>query len=189
MNEQDEDFSYHSVAQRKNLGWFLPRPNKSKYRGGMPLYCEKWLVELALDILCERDEEVKILNLFCGMNQYGTRVDLNPEVEPDYLLDSHECSEVLLKEEGKYDVILADPPYSNKEANMLYPDVKLPKLDYESWTYECQRLLRPGGLLIIYHKYLVPNPNWARFRIVKRVFIASRILHVPRVAIYFQMKK
>jgi len=154
----------------------------------MPLFCEKWLIELAFDILCTRDEEVRVLNLFCGMNQIGTRVDLNPEVEPDYLLDAHECSETLLKKEGKFDIILAYPQYYNKEDKSLYPDVKLPKLDYESWTYECQRLLNHGGLLIIYHKYLVSNPNWAKFKIVKRVFIGNRIKHVPRIAVYFQFK-
>lgn len=184
-----EDASYHGRAQKKNTAWFLPRPNKHKYKGGMPLFCEKWLVELALDILCVRDEDVRILNLFCGMNRYGVRVDLNPEVEPDYLLDAHECSEPLLKKEGKFDIILADPPYSNKEAAKLYSGVKLPRLDYESWTYECERLMNPNGLLIVYHKFLMPNPNWVKFRIVKRVFVASRIRHLPRIAVYFQFKK
>jgi len=35
----------------------------------------------------------------------------------------------------------------------------------------------------------MPNPNWAKFKVIKRVFIGTRIYHTLRVAIYFQYKK
>ncbi|HDY86882.1 MAG TPA: hypothetical protein ENH82_02065 [bacterium] len=179
---------YDTENQRKNLAWFLPRPKPDHYKGGMPLGCEDWLIELAKDIICDKDREknFKILNLFCGMNKHGVRVDLNPEVKPDYLLDAHLCSKELLEKEGKFDLIIADPPYSNKEAKEIYSEVKLPKLSYELWTYECDKLLKVGGILIIYHKYLMPNPNWGAFEVAKRVFIGTRTYHLPRVAIYFK---
>ena len=43
--------TYKSETQNKNIAWFLPRPKKDRYKGGMPLYCEEWLVHLAKDIL------------------------------------------------------------------------------------------------------------------------------------------
>ena len=72
----------------KNIAWFLPRPKPDHYKGGMPLYAEEWLIELAKDILSKKDGASlvvpKILNLFCGMNKIGTRIDINPKVKPDY---------------------------------------------------------------------------------------------------------
>src|SRR5262249_13161379 len=135
-------------TQSKNLAWLLPRPKPDKYRGGMPLHCEEWLIALAKDLLGKR--EIKLLNVFCGMNKYGFRVDIKPDVKPDLVADIHQLSRFVKKE--KFDVILADPPYSNEEANKLYGT---PKLIYKQWTRECEKLLVPGGLLIVYHKYLI----------------------------------
>jgi len=43
---------YNSKSQtEKNIAWFLPRPKPDHYKGGMPLYCEEWLIDLAEDIL------------------------------------------------------------------------------------------------------------------------------------------
>lgn len=173
----------------KNIALFLPRPKPDHYRGGMPLGCEEALIKEAVKILSPTVDpinDLRILNLFCGMNKFGTRVDLNPKVNPDFLLDAHICSKEIKEKKGKFDIIIADPPYSNREAWELYPNVNLPKLDYGVWTWECQKLLNNNGLLIIYHKYIMPNPNWAVFNVVKRVFIGTRTYHVPRVAIYFQ---
>lgn len=173
---------YKSDVQSKNIAWFLPRPKKDHYKGGMPLYCEEWLVELAKDILGK--EKLKLLNLFCGMNKLGFRVDIKPEVKPDLIADAHEVSRYLGKTK-KFDVILADPPYSNEEAKDLYGT---DKLKYKIWTNECSKLLRPGGLLIIYHKFVMPNPNPDIYEVVKRAFIGNRPYHLPRVAIYFKKK-
>jgi len=162
----------------KNIAWFLPRPKKDKYRGGMPLYCEEWLLELARDILSKR--EISILNLFCGMNRYGLRVDILSEVEPHIVADAHEISK---KVRTKFDVILADPPYSTEESKKLYGTGAL---NYKKWTTECNKILNSGGLLIVYHKFVMPNPNPKKFTIEKRVFIGSRTYHLPRVAIYFR---
>ena len=177
--------SYKSETQEKNLAWFLPRPKPDKYKGGMPLYCEKWLLELAADILEKPFDDLKVLNIFCGMNQYGTRVDIKEEVEPDFVLDAHNLTEQF-RLEDEFDVILADPPYSNDEAKELYGT---PPLKYKTWTDQCMQILEPGKLLIVYHKYVMPNPNPEYFFIKKRVFIGSRTYHVPRVALYFERKE
>ena len=167
-------------VQSKNIAWVLPRPKRDHYKGGMPLYAEEWLLNLARDILGKQD--IRVLQLFCGMNKQGVRVDLNPEVKPDYLYDAHRISEILHDE---FDVIFADPPYSDEESKELYG---LGKLNYKKWTSEADKLLSPGGLLIVYHKYIMPNPDPNKYYVEKRVFIGTRIYHVPRVAIYFRKK-
>ena len=146
----------------------------------MPLYCEQWLIQLASDIL--QMPKPLVLNVFCGMNKIGYRVDIKPEVSPDLICDAHKLSEVIT---DKFDVILADPPYSTEEAKEIYGT---PPLKYKKWTAECEKLLRPGGLLIVYHKYVMPNPNPEIFVVEKRVFIGNRTMHLPRVAIYFRKK-
>jgi len=173
--------SYKSKTQNKNIAWYLPRPKKDRYKGGMPLYCEKWLIELANDILKTQIEPKRFLNLFCGMNQFGIRVDIKKEVNPDYVYDAHKISQLF--KQNSFDVILADPPYSNDESKELYGTGKL---NYKKWTSECDKVLSPKGLLIVYHKYIMPNPNPKKYKVVKRVFIGSRTYHLPRVATFFQ---
>ena len=169
---------YDSATQQKNVAWFLPRPKPDHYKGGMPLHAERWCMQLARDIL--GNQEAEILNIFCGMNSIGFRVDIKPEVNPDVLCDAHELSKHI---DRKFDVIFADPPYSDLEAKEIYGT---PKLKYKTWTAEATKLLRPGGLLIVYHKYLMPNPDPTEYEVVKRVFIANRVYHLPRVAVYFR---
>lgn len=160
-----------------NLAWFLPRPKPDRYKGGMPLYAEEWLLGLAAKILDNPDP--KILNIFCGMNQYGLRVDVNPEVKPHVLADAHELSKHVTEQ---FDVVFADPPYSTEEARDIYGT---PPLKYKTWTAEATKCLKDGGLLIVYHKYVMPNPNPEKYKVVKRVFIGNRSYHLPRVAIYY----
>jgi len=179
---------YNSPTQtKKNIAWFLPRPKPDRYKGGMPLYCEQWLIDLAKDIL---GEEIKLLNLFCGMNKQGFRVDLKEEVKPDVLSDAHSFVNTCgitshIIKNGKFNLIIADPPYSTKEAQEIYGT---PPLKYKKWTAECDKVLEDGGLLVVYHKNVMPNPNPEKYIVVKRVFIGNRSGHLPRVAIYFQKK-
>ena len=51
------------------------------------------------------------------MNAEGFRVDINPEVNPDLVCDVHELSMYL---DTKFDIIFADPPYSDEEAKEIY---------------------------------------------------------------------
>jgi len=179
---------YNSSTQtEKNIAWMLPRPKPDHYKGGMPLYCEDWLVSLAGDLLGYKSRtEFSILNVFCGMNKHGCRVDLNKEVKPDFVSDIHTLSDVI-PAKNQFDVILADPPYSDEETDKLYGK-HLPRLKYSVWTKECDKFLRDGGLFIIYHKFLVPNPNPEKYEIIKRVAVFNRIWHLPRVAIVFRKK-
>ena len=89
-------------------GLRFPRPPKSRYKGGFPLHFEQNLIQL----LGYPD---KVLHPFGGMAEYGTRVDLNPAVEPDVVADAHE----LPFEDGEFDAVVLDPPYSDEEAERL----------------------------------------------------------------------
>lgn len=178
MERWDAELIYKTKTQEKNIAWMLPRPKPDKYKGGMPLYAEKWCLQLARDVLENQDAE--IMNLFCGMNSEGFRVDINPKVNPDLLCDAHKLSQFT---DRMFDVIFADPPYSDEEAKEIYGT---PKLKYKLWTSEATKRLRPNGLLIVYHKYLMPNPNPEIYKVEKRVFIANRVYHLPRVAVYFR---
>jgi hypothetical protein len=173
--------TYKTKIQEKNMAWFLPRPNTNHYKGGMPLYAEGWLLELAKDIL--EAPNASILNLFCGMNKQGVRVDLKENVTPDILADAHDFAKYFPFR--KFDIVLADPPYSDEESSDLYGT---PKINYKKWTSEVTKILGPRGILIVYHKYVMPNPDPNIYEVVKRVFIGNRIYHLPRVAIYFQKK-
>lgn len=175
---RDNTPTYASELQQNNLAWYLPRPKPDHYKGGMPLHAEDWLLNLARDIL--KNKDAKIMNLFCGMNKRGFRVDIKPEVKPDLVCDAHCVSEFV---KDSFKIILADPPYSDEEAEQLYGT---PKLNYSKWTSECTKLLEHNGLLIIYHKLIMPNPDPNIYRIAKRVFIGSRIYHTPRVALFFR---
>ena len=142
------------------------------------------MIELAKDIL--QNQEADLLNVFCGMNKLGWRIDIKEEAKPDMVGDIHKLSEVMPNWFDKFDIILADPPYSNEESKELYGTGKL---NYKKWTSECDKLLRPGGLFIVYHKYVMPNPNPKKYEVVKRVFVGNRTYHLPRVAIYFRKIK
>lgn len=179
---KQKEIGYKSKTQtEKNIAWFLPRPKKDRYKGGKPLYCEEWLIDLAKDILGKKPN---LLNLFCGMNKYGFRIDVNEKVKPDLLCDAHSFADKL---EGKtFNLIIADPPYSTEEARDIYGT---PPLKYKKWTAECDKVLEEGGLLMVYHKYVMPNPNPEKYIVVKRVFIGNRTMHLPRVCIVFQKKQ
>ena len=118
------------------------------------------------------------------MNIIGTRVDIKPEVKPDIVADAHEISNHFPA--NSFDIILADPPYSNEEAKELYGT---PPLKYKQWTAECDKILRKGGIFIVYHKYIMPNPNPKKYEVEKRVFLGNRVYHLPRVAVYFRKKQ
>ena len=99
----------------------------------MPLYCEEWLLELAMELV---EDTPHILNLFSGMNKYGFRIDCKSEVNPTLLADAHNFANKVLEMEptvdqfrdGKFNIILADPPYSNDESKDLYGTFNLEEI-------------------------------------------------------------
>lgn len=62
----------------------------------------------------------KVLNLFAGkvrLQVNEIRVDINPEVSPDYCMDSFEFIQTT---ELRFDTIILDPPYNQRKAREKY---------------------------------------------------------------------
>jgi len=172
---------WQNDVQNKNIAWYLPRPRRDRYKGGMPLHCEEWLLLLAKEIIGKSVSNDEVLQPFAGLCQYGVKLDIRRDVQPDIVGDAHNLP---FKDESFW-IVLCDPPYSNEEARKLYGT---PPLQFYRWTKECIRVLKAGGVLILYHKLILPNPDSSQLKLVKRVFIGHRVWHAPRVALFFVKK-
>lgn len=155
----------------ENIIWVLPRPRKNKYKGGFPLHFEKKLWKLL-------EEPKKVLHPFGGMAEIGDRVDINPEVKPDFTGDAHNMT--MIKEDS-YDLVILDPPYTDDYSKTLY---NTPKLKYKQYIQEAVRVCRPKGFIAMYHWVMTPRPEGTTH--YKRVVLLTRIWHRPRVCCIFQ---
>ena len=153
------------------ITWVLPRPKKNKYRGGFPLHFEK---KLWRELNCPE----KVLHPFGGMTEIGDRVDLNPEVKPDWTEDAHNLWFI---KDNSYDLVVLDPPYNDEQAKKLY---KTPKLRYKDYISEAIRVCKPKGFIAMYHWVMTPRPEGTRY--YKRIVILTRVWHRPRVCCIFQ---
>ncbi len=151
----------------ESIAWVLPRPNKSKYIGSFPLHFERKL----LNLLGLNEREHKILHPFGGKAEFGTRVDIKPEVEPDYVGDAH----LLPFTDNIYDLVILDPPYSEEYSRRLYGTGKL---KFKTYTSEAVRVCREGGYVVMYH-YLA-TPRIENTILVKRIFLETRVWHKLR---------
>lgn len=155
------------------ISWTLPRPPKSKYKGGFPLFFEENLVKM----LGYPD---RILQPFGGRAELGIRCDLDPTLEPDVVCDAHK----LPFDDGSFDLVLLDPPYSDEEAATIYGT---PKLRPSVYTREAVRVLAPGGWLVVYGDREPARP--VRCNHAYRIVVILRPYHRPRIAMVFQKRK
>ncbi len=153
--------------------WTLPRPPKSKYKGGFPLYFEQNLVQLL-------GYPERILHPFGGRAEIGTRVDLDATLEPDVVGDAH----ALPFEDGSFDCVILDPPYSDEEARELYD---APPLKPSVYTKEAVRVLREGGWLVVYGDREPARPDYCNHTL--RIMVVLRPHHRPRLCMVFQKRK
>ena len=156
----------------ENIIWCLPRPRKTnKYKGGFPLHFEKKLFELY-------HWPSKILQPFGGMAEYGERVDINSEVNPDFIGDAHNLYFI---KDNTYDFILLDPPYSCDLSGKLY---KTGNIKYSKYTKEAVRICKPNGYIAMYHWFVTPRISGTIYD--KRIVIITRIWHHPSVCTIFK---
>jgi len=154
----------------ENLAWVLPRPRRSnKYIGSFPQHFEKKVIRLLG--FNEIEDKEKILHPFGGMSEYGIRVDIKPEVNPDFTGDAHDLN---FKDES-FDLVILDPPYSDAYSKRLY-GTKKPK--FKQYTKEAVRVLKNGGYLVMYH-YLA-TPRIENTILIKRIFLETRVWHKLR---------
>ncbi len=143
--------------------WWLARPSRSKYRGSFPLNFEEKLYRSLGD-------PREVLHQFGGRAEYGTRVDLNPETEPDVIGDAHE----LPFEDNSFDLVVCDPPYSDEEARDLYGT---PPVRQGQWMREAVRVSR--RYVATYHVRMLPRPSGTE--LVRVIVILLRTGHSARV--------
>jgi hypothetical protein len=84
-------------------------------------------------------------------DEYATRVDLNPDVNPTHLEDARNTS---LPDES-FDWVMIDPPYSEELAESLYGLGKFFS-SINKFTKEAERICRPQGLILTL-SYEVPK--------------------------------
>ena len=153
----------------ETLAWVLPRPGRDHYPGGYPLWFEERLFNLY-------GWPSNILHLFGGKAKYGIRLDVKSEVAPDVIGDSH----YLPFKGDVFDMVVADPPYSNDYSKEMYGTGKLV---YKKWVAEAVRVCKPGGFVVVYHLKWVPRPEGTVSH--RRIFLAVRVWHHLRyVGIY-----
>lgn len=153
--------------------WTLPRPPKSKYKGGFPLYFEQNLNQLL-------GYPERILQPFGGRAELGVRMDINADLQPDVIGDAHN----LPFEDESFDCVILDPPYSDEEALDLYGT---PKLKPAAYIKEAVRVLVPGGWLALYGDREPSRPT--RCNHTMRIMVILRPHHRPRVCMIFQKRK
>ena len=119
----------------ETICWILPRPRrKNKYKGSFPAHFEKKLFELY-------GWPKKILQPFGGMAEYGERVDIKPEVKPNYIGDAHNLDFI---KDDTYDFILLDLPYSCDLSGKLY---NTGNLHYYKYMAEAVRICKKEGFI------------------------------------------
>ena len=85
--------------------------------------------------------------LFSGSfkDSEGTTVDIKPEVYPDHICD---CQDLPFPDDT-FDFVMADPPYSEEEADRLYG---LPYFNMVKTLNEMARVCEPGGHCLFLHR-------------------------------------
>jgi SAM-dependent methyltransferase len=156
------------------ITWTLPRPPKSRYKGGFPLHFEANLEKLL-------GYPETLLQPFGGRATLGIRCDLDPLVEPDRVCDAHE----LPFGNDEFDCVLLDPPYSDEEALELY-GVTTP-LRPAVYLREAVRVTKPGGWVCVYTDREPRRPP--RCNHALRIVVVLRPGHSPRVCGVFQKRK
>ena len=89
-------------------------------------------------------EDKEILHLFSGSlteEVPGYRFDINFNLNPDICGDAHNLSAIAPK---KYDLIIADPPYTKEDANKY----GFPMINRNKVHKECVKILKKGGFLL-----------------------------------------
>jgi hypothetical protein len=142
---------------------YLPRP-ASKYPGCYPLHFEQRLPEIL--------ETSDYVHFFAGLAKTGYRIDIKPEVNPDLVADVHKVP----LPDNHFSAGMADPPYTKEFAKSLY-GTEYP--NWNVWTKELVRLVRPAGRIAIMHNYIVPRLFGCEMEEI--VVILQRIKQFPKI--------
>lgn len=150
---------------------------KSKYYGGYPHGYLKRISALFPD-------KETVLHLFGGKVDTsiidGTVVDINPEHEPDYVMDAHD----LRFRKNTFDLILCDPPYSVEDCDH-YGTVMIKR---NKVLEQCHKVTKIGGH-IVWLDQVLPMYRKAELKTVGYIGMVKSTNHRFRVITIFEKIK
>jgi len=136
---------YPSLFYSKNfiLGtWMIGNyyRNKTDYHGAYPHSYLKRILSMFPDVA--EDDILQLFSGSLGREDPGIRFDINPDLKPDIVGEAMNLSSYF--PEKKFNLILADPPYSEEDANKY----GIPMVNRNRVVKECVKVLKPGGFLV-----------------------------------------
>lgn len=127
-------------------------------------------------------EKHKVLHLFSGRVDLsvlpGDTVDLNPELDPTYLDDAQKLAGVPV---DKYDLILADPPYSIEDADHYQPTMVKRNLVMRALGRKAS-----PGTHVVWLDQVLPMYRKDQWRIVGLIGMVKSTNHRFRVVVIFE---
>jgi len=127
-------------------------------------------------------EKQKVLHLFSGRVDLsvlpGDTVDLNPELDPTYLDDAQKLAGVPVE---KYDLILADPPYSIEDADHYQPTMVKRNLVMRALGRKAS-----PGTHVVWLDQVLPMYRKDQWRIVGLIGMVKSTNHRFRVVVIFE---
>lgn len=144
--------------------------NKSNYYGCYPHSYLKRIRSMFPD--CK-----KILHLFSGSVQEEDTFDINPGNKPTYVGDAHKLSQAVKQ---KYPLILADPPYSDEDADHY----GTPMINRNKVVKECVKILENGGFLV-WLDQVFPMYRKTELKLVGAIGVIRSTNHRVRTAFIF----
>ena len=127
-------------------------------------------------------EKQKVLHLFSGRVDLsvlpGDTVDLNPDLEPTYLDDAQKLAGVPV---DKYDLILADPPYSIEDADHYQPTMVKRNLVMRALGRKAS-----PGTHVVWLDQVLPMYRKDQWRIVGLIGMVKSTNHRFRVVVIFE---
>jgi len=151
--------------------------NKNQYYGEYPPSYLKRVHSLFPDAK-------NVLHLFCGSVDKGlweneVRFDLKKEVNPDVVGNAESLSSFFNQ---KFDLILADPPYTNEDANK-YGN---PMVNRNKVVKECTKILKVGGYLV-WLDMVLPMYRKDTLKLIGTIGLIRSTNHRFRVVSIFQL--
>jgi hypothetical protein len=149
----------------------------SGYHGAYPPSYMKRIMSMFQDIKNNR-----ILQLFSGslnITSPGIRLDINPKMNPDVVGDAQNLGNIFAP--NSFDLILADCPYSLKDATIYgYPMINRKKV-----ISECFKILTKGGILVWMDLFL-PMYRKIEFKRLGEIQLVRSTNHRFRGSVFFE---
>lgn len=124
----------------------------------------------------------KILHLFSGSLPEGNYVRFDLVQDAEVKGDAHKLSEYF--SENEFDIIYADPPYSDEDANKY----GTPMVNRNKVVKECYKILKPNGILV-WLDTVYPMYSKKEFKLVGTIGLIRSTNHRFRIICIYQKQE